>query len=260
MNADLELALRLVGTADQITMRHFQSVDLHVETKADNTPVSNADREVEEVIRAGLDADRPGDAVVGEEFGSTGGGRRRWIIDPVDGTKNYVRGIPVFATLMALEEDGEVTVGVVSAPALGARWWAARGEGAHWAEERMQVSRVHRLEEATLWHASLKSWGAGDGRRRLDELTRRCGRDRGFGDFWQHMLVAQGSVEIAVEPAVSLWDMAAVKLIVEEAGGRFTDLGGVPTADGGDAVSSNGALHAEVLSIIGRPPHGPRPV
>jgi len=198
--------------------------------------------------------------VVGEEYGSAGEGRRRWIVDPVDGTRNYVRGIPVFATLLALEEDGEVSVGVVSAPALGARWWAARGEGAHDRRRRLRVSGIDRLEDATLCHASLGSWGAGAQRKGLDELTRRCGRDRGFGDFWQHMLVAQGSAEIAVEPEVSLWDMAAVKLIVEEAGGRFTDLGGAPTADGGDAISSNGTLHDEALSLIGRRPHGPRAV
>ena len=258
MNPDLELALELVDAADVITLGHFRSVDLRVETKPDNTPVSNADRETEEVIRERIGAARRGDAVVGEEFGSAGEGRRRWIIDPVDGTRNYVRGIPVFATLLALEEDGEVTVGVVSAPALGARWWAARGEGAHGDQGPLQVSGVSLLEDATMCHASVESW-RGEGRLEgFLELSRRCGRDRGYGDFWQHMLVAQGSAEIAVEPSVSLWDMAAVKVIVEEAGGRFSDLSGRPDPAGGDAITSNGLLHEVALGHIGRLARDPR--
>ena len=252
MNPDLELALGLVDAADVITLRHFRSVGLRVETKADDSPVSNADREVEAAMREAIGAARPGDAVVGEEYGTSGAGRRRWIIDPIDGTKNYIRGIPVFATLLALEEDGEITVGVVSAPAMGARWWAARGEGAHGDNGRLQVSAVSRLQDATLCHASIESWRQRD---RLDgflELSRRCYRDRGYGDFWQHMLVAQGSADIAIEPSVSLWDMAAVKVIVEEAGGRFSDLSGRPDPGGGDAISSNGLLHEQALVHIGR--------
>ena len=253
MSADLELAQRLADFADAITMRHFRSIDLRVETKPDNTPVSNADREVETMIRERLAAERPGDAVVGEEFGETGIGTRRWIIDPVDATKNYVRGIPVFATLIALEEDGDIRAGVVSAPALGARWWAARGEGAFGGDRRLQVSRVGNLKEAQLCIAGLEEWRDTGSLDALLELSRRCGRTRGFGDFWQHMMVAQGSAELAVEPDVSLWDMAAIKVIVEEAGGTVTDLAGVSTAGGGNAISSNGLLHEAALRYVGRP-------
>ncbi|MDQ6746853.1 MAG: histidinol phosphatase [Candidatus Dormibacteraeota bacterium] len=248
------MALRLADAADQITMRHFRSVDLRVEDKPDHTPVSNADREVEEMIRDRLAESRPGDAVVGEEYGASGDGRRRWIIDPIDATRNYIRGIPVFATLLALEEDEEVVVGVVSAPALQARWRARRGEGAFGGNRRLQVSGINKLADANLCHAGLDDWR--EARGSLDpllELARRCGRSRGFGDFWQHMLVAQGSAEMAVEPAVSLWDMAAVKVIVEEAGGTFSDLSGALTAGGGDAISSNGLLHQAALDLIGRP-------
>jgi histidinol-phosphatase len=253
MNPDLELAQRLADAADAITMRHFRSARLKVETKPDRTPVSNADREVEQVIRDQLTAQRPGDAVVGEEYGSSGDSSRRWIIDPVDATRNYVRGIPVFATLIALEEEGDIRLGVVSAPALGARWWASRGEGAFAGDRRLQVSRVAGLEDAQLCYAGLEGWREAGSLEPLLHLSRRCARSRGFGDFWQHMMVAQGSAEIALESAASLWDMAAVKVIVEEAGGTFTDLSGSSTADGGDALSSNGLLHSEVLGIIGRP-------
>lgn len=252
MNADLDLAQYLADAADTITMRHFRSVQLRVESKPDRSPVSNADREAEQAIRDLLAAQRPADAVVGEEYGSAGSGERRWIIDPVDATRNYIRGIPVFATLVALEDQGEITVGVVSAPALGARWWASRGEGAFGGNRRLQVSGIANLAEAQLCHAGFEEWQEAGSAEPLVALAGRCARTRGFGDFWQHMLVAQGSAEIAVDPVVSLWDMAAVKVIVEEAGGRFTDLAGAPTADGGSAVSSNGLLHDEALRYIGR--------
>ena len=253
MNPDLDLAQRIADAADAITMRHFRSVDLRVESKPDRTPVTNADREVETMIREQLASERPGDGVVGEEFGTDGGGRRRWIIDPVDATKNYVRGIPVFATLIALEEDGDIRTGVVSAPALGARWWASRGEGAFGGDRRLQVSAVSRLADAQLCHAGFDEWRDTGRLDPLLDLARRCGRTRGFGDFWQHMLVAQGSAEIALEPEISLLDVAAVKVIVEEAGGIFSDLSGALTPGGGDAISSNGLLHQEALRYVGRP-------
>ena len=252
MNPDLELAQRLADSSDAITMRHFRSVDLHVETKPDRTPVSNADRETEQRMRAMLTAERGDDAVVGEEYGSTGDSRRRWILDPVDATKNYVRGIPVFATLVALEEDGEITVGVVSAPALGARWWASRGEGAFSGDRRLSVSGIRNLAEAQLCHAGFEEWREGGSADPPVGLSNRCARPPRFGGFLQPMLVGPGSAELAVDPVVSLWDLAAIKIIVEEAGGRFTDLSGRSTADGGSAVSSNGWLHEEALRYIGR--------
>ena len=251
MSGDLELALRLAERADEISLARFGAADLRVDTKPDMTPVTDADRAVEQTLREDLAIERPDDAVVGEELGGGESGARRWIIDPIDATKNFVRGIPVFATLIALEENGEVTTGVVSAPALGHRWWAARGQGAHLDGAPIHVSSIARLEEAQLLHPEIESFET-DEQRRLIELAGSVWRTRGFGDFWQHMLVAQGSAEVAIEPEVSLWDLAAIKIIVEEAGGRFTDLGGVPTPAGGDALSTNGLLHDEVLAHIGR--------
>jgi histidinol-phosphatase len=256
---DLALALRLADLADPITTERFRADDLVVETKPDLTPVTEADRAVEELLRKHLAAERPQHQVVGEELGADGPGgpgAARWIIDPIDGTKNFVRGIPVFATLIALERDGAVVVGVVSAPALGRRWWAARGEGAFVNGAPARVSRVTRLADAQLGHASVSTWEAVGLRDRFLELERRCWRGRGFGDFWIHMLVAEGAVDVAAEPEVSLWDVAAVQVIVEEAGGRFTDLAGAARPDGGSAVSSNGALHDEALAILSAPSPG----
>lgn len=248
---DLTYALSLADAADAVTMRHFRSSDLVVDTKPDLTPVSNADREVERVLRAMVERDLPGDAVLGEEYGATGDARRRWVVDPVDGTKNYVRGVPAWATLVALQVDGVVTTGVVSAPALGHRWWAARGQGAFRDGEPIRVSRVGDLGDAHFAYSSLGGWEA---RGRLDaflDLTRKCWRTRGFGDFWSHVLVAEGAVDVAAEPDVSLWDLAALQVVVEEAGGRFTDLAGNATPDGGSAVSSNGLLHDATLEMLG---------
>jgi histidinol-phosphatase len=253
MNPDLELAMELANAADVITMRHFLAHDLVVETKPDLSPVTQADRAVEEAVAEHLAFARPDHALVGEEFGAQGSAdaRARWIVDPIDGTKNYVRGIPVYATLLALEVDGELTVGVASAPALGRRWYAARGEGAFADGERIAVSKIADLAQAKLSHSSIENWTAKGRMAQFLDLAGAVGSTRGFGDFWQHMLVAQGSVDIAIEPEVSLWDLAALKVIVEEAGGRFTDLKGVSTAAGGNVVSSNGLLHEEALARIG---------
>ncbi|HEY2959824.1 MAG TPA: histidinol-phosphatase [Actinomycetota bacterium] len=248
---DLALALHLADLADEITLRHFRSERLETWTKPDLTPVTEADRAVEQVLREHLAKERPDDGVLGEEFGAQGGAEARWIIDPIDGTKNYLRGVPVYATLVALERGGEQTVGVCSAPAMGRRWWASRGGGAFADGRRLRVSRVAELGDAFLCYGSLSGWEErGRGERFLD-LLRRCWRTRGFGDFWIHLLVAEGAADLAVEPEVSLWDLAAVKVIVEEAGGRFTDLAGVARADGGSAVCSNGLLHDRVLDALG---------
>ncbi|HET6966612.1 MAG TPA: inositol monophosphatase family protein [Acidimicrobiales bacterium] len=256
MSPDLELALRLADRADAITTAAFPKPDLVVETKPDRTPVSEADRAVEEDIRKQLASERPGDRVVGEEFGDTGSGPRRWIIDPIDGTKNFVRRIPVWATLLALEVHGVLQVGVVSAPALGRRWWAERGGGA-WVHEgperpprRIEVSRVNELADAHLSGASLADWDDWGGPGVYLELASRCYADRSFGDFWSHMLVAEGVCDIGLDPIVSLWDLAALQVIVEEAGGRFTSLGGEARPDGGSAISSNGLLHDQARSIL----------
>jgi histidinol-phosphatase len=250
MHPDLELALEMADAADKITMQHFQSTSLAVRTKVDMTPVSEADEAVERMIRERLSARRPNDGIVGEEFGTSGSASRRWIVDPIDGTKNYVRGIPVFATLIALEEDGRVIAGVVSAPALSRRWWAAAGEGAFLNGNPMRVSAIATLEDAHLTYDSIVDFDQHGGAVRFLSLVRRCSRSRGFGDFWAHMLVAEGAVEIAMEPAVAIWDMAAVEVIIREAGGRFSDIRGNARIDGGSAVSTNGLLHETVLEYF----------
>ena len=234
---DLRLALTLADAADAITMRSFQST-FTVRTKADRTPVTEVDEAVESALREMLERERPDDGIVGEEFGAHGNAERRWIIDPIDGTKNFIRGVPVFGTLIAL--DGRASV--VSAPALHRRWWAARGEGAFCNGARIRVSSVNTLSDAML--ASIEDSYA--------PLVRAVGRARGFGDFWSHMLVAEGACEIGIDPVVAHWDMAAVQVIVEEAGGRFTDYAGRARADGGSGVSTNGLLHEEVLRWLNR--------
>ena len=255
---DLSLALALADAADEVTMARFLARDLAVETKPDATPVTDAEREVERAIRALLGRRRPGDAIVGEEYGVSGDGPRRWVVDPVDGTKNFVRGVPVWATLIALMEADEVYVGVVSAPALGRRWWASRGQGA-WTSafggepRRMRVSGVAELADASVSYSSLHGW-EGAGRAGLLELDSMVWRTRGYGDFWQYALVAEGAVDAAAEPEVSLWDLAALAVLVEEAGGRFTDLSGRRGPAGGSGLATNGPLHDQVLRLLGTPP------
>ena len=245
MSADLAFAQELADAADAITLPRFRALDLRVETKPDLTPVSEADRAAEEAVRA-LVAGRPGEGVLGEEFGDDGTDVR-WIVDPIDGTRNYVRGLPVWATLLALEREGRVDVAVVSAPALNRRWWAARGEGA-WAGdgERLQVSSVSRIEDAVISTTTESEMPSG-----WRGLAERAWTPRGFGDFWQHCLVAEGSVDLAADPVLALWDYAAVRLIVEEAGGRCTTFGGDPPAPGASLLSANAALHAEAVAALG---------
>jgi histidinol-phosphatase len=267
--ADVDLALDLADVADRVTAAAFRRPDLAVETKPDLTPVTEADRAAEQAIRDALATRRPDDAVVGEEYGTTGTGDRRWIVDPIDGTKNFVRGIPVWGTLIALEDQGRLVVGVVSAPALGRRWWAGRGLGAFAADldrggrqpdrqdpgrraagTPIHVSKVSDLADAQLTGASLEGWDERGLTSRVVDLALRCWRDRSFGDFWSHMLVAEGACDIGLDPVASLWDLAALQIIVEEAGGTFTDLAGAARADGGCGVSSNGLLHQRALAVL----------
>lgn len=242
MGADLDLALRLADAADGIALSRFRARDLVVETKPDQTPVTEADRGVETELRTILGVERRRDAILGEEQGQTGSSARRWIVDPIDGTRNYSRGVPVWATLIALEDHGRVTVGVVSAPALHRRWWAERGAGAHANGDLVRVSRVSRPEDAVLTFALEQS---------LPSLAARAWHARGYGDFWSHMLVAEGAVDGAIDAiGVSVWDLAAVQVIVEEAGGTFTDFAGEHRIDGRSAISSNGLLHADLLEAV----------
>ena len=257
---DLRLAHLLADDADSITMSRFKALDLHVTSKPDLTPVSDADTAVEEAMRRTLGRARPRDAVHGEEMEDTGWGPRRWVIDPIDGTKNFVRGVPVWATLIALMINDEVAVGVVSAPALGRRWWASLGGGAYAGKSLMsaspcRVSDVAAIEDASLSYSSITGWvESGQGQPFVD-LMRRCWRTRAYGDFWSYMLLAEGGVDIACEPELALHDMAACSIVVTEAGGRFTDVTGVPGPRGQNAVASNGRLHEAVLAQLAGDAH-----
>ncbi|MEJ5929215.1 histidinol-phosphatase [Corynebacterium sp. H128] len=250
---DLALAIELADIADRITLDRFEASDLRVDSKPDLTPVSDADLAVEEALRERLAADRPADSIIGEEFGgdATFAGRQ-WVIDPIDGTKNFVRGVPVYATLIALLVDGRPVVGVVSAPALCRRWWASEGSGA-WktfnggSPKKLSVSGVNSLADASVSFSSLAGWRDRELREQFVSLSDDTWRLRGFGDFFSYCLVAEGAVDIAAEPEVSLWDLAPLAVLVTEAGGRFTSLSGAEGPHGGDAVATNGRLHDEVL-------------
>jgi len=253
---DLRLAHLLADDADSITMSRFKALDLHVTSKPDLTPVSDADTAVEEAIRRTLGRARPRDAVHGEEMADTGWGPRRWVVDPIDGTKNFVRGVPVWATLIALMINDEVAVGVVSAPALGRRWWASTGGGAYAGKSLMSASAIHvsdiaSIEDASLSYSEISEWvEAGQGQQFVD-LLRSCWRTRAYGDFWSYMLVAEGAVDIATEPDLFVYDMAALDVIVREAGGVFTSLDGEPGPMGGSALATNGKLHDQALAFLG---------
>ncbi len=253
---DLRLAHVLADAVERVTMSRFRAADLVVESKPDLTPVTDADRTAEELVRAQLRRTRPRDAVEGEEFDTTGHGPRRWVIDPIDGTKNFVRGVPVWATLIGLVDNGRPVLGLVSAPALQRRWWAAVGSGA-WtgrsitSARRISVSKVADLADASLSYSSLSGWRDLD---RLDDfvdLMDECWRTRAYGDFWSYMLVAEGAVDIATEPELAVHDMAALVAIVEEAGGRFTGLDGRDGCWSGNALATNGLLHETVLERLG---------
>ena len=258
---DLSLAHVLADTADSISMARFRALDLHVQAKPDLTPVTDADTAVEKALRGTLGRSRPRDGVLGEEFGATkapaGPGPRQWVIDPIDGTKNFIRGVPIWATLLALMQGDQPVVGLVSAPALGRRWWAAVGHGAYagkhtTAATAIKVSGVSRMADASFCYSDLTGW---EEIARLDamlDIMRSTWRNRSYGDFYGYMLVAEGAVDIMVEPELSLWDVAALVPIVSEAGGTFTDLAGRPGPAGGSAVATNGKLHDEILERLGR--------
>lgn len=258
MSTDLELALALADEADRMTMARYRSSDLAIETKPDLTPVTEADKAVETYIRQQLTAHRPDDGIIGEEFPPVNdSASRQWIIDPIDATKNYVRAVPVWATLISLVVDGDAVLGVVSAPALGRRWWAMRGEGAFTQEpngevRQISVSAVKSLSDSSFSFSDAKGWevhGTGNG---LANLTDNVWRSRAYGDFWSHLMVAEGSVDIAAEPELGSWDMAANIAIVIEAGGTVTGFDGRDPFVSGNAVSTNGHLHAATLDLIQR--------
>ncbi len=253
---DLRLAHVLADDADSLTTARFKALDLHVMSKPDLTPVTDADQAVEEGIRRTLKQTRSRDAVLGEEQGSTGHSQRQWIVDPIDGTKNFVRGVPVWATLIALAIDGEVVMGLVSAPQLQRRWWASRGNGAWTGKSLLKatqchVSDVRQVEDASFSYSSLTGW---EERGQLDDvlsLARRVWRTRAYGDFWSYVLLAEGAVDLAAEPDLETYDMAALDVIVREAGGTFSSLDGTPGPWGGNALASNGHLHDAALGFLG---------
>jgi histidinol-phosphatase len=257
---DLALAHVLADTADAISVARFRALDLHVSAKPDLTPVSDADMAVEKALRATLARTRPRDAVLGEEYGATaaaaGSGQRRWVIDPIDGTKNYVRGVPVWATLIALMDGDDPVVGLVSAPALGRRWWAATGLGAYAgrhqsAATQIHVSGVSQVSDASFCYSSLMSWEEFGRLDAMLDIMRRSWRTRAYGDFYGYMLLAEGAVDVMVEPELSLWDVAALIPIVTEAGGVFTDLAGRSGPGGGSAIATNGKLQDEIFARLG---------
>lgn len=257
---DLSLAHMLADTADSISLARFRALDLQVESKPDLTPVSDADTAVERALRATLARARPRDAVLGEEYGvseaAAGTGTRQWVIDPIDGTKNFIRGVPIWATLIALMEDDKPVVGLVSAPALGRRWWAATGHGAYAGRHTagatpIRVSRVHRLADASICYSSLDGWEENGRLDRVLDIFRHAWRSRAYGDFYGYMLLAEGAVDVMMEPELSLWDVAALVPIVTEAGGTFTDLSGRTDPAGGSAVATNGRLHQDLLDRLG---------
>ena len=249
--ADLDLALELADIADAISLERFRALDLHVESKPDRSPVTDADRSVEQALKNLLAAKAPNDALIGEEYGNTGSASRTWIIDPIDGTANYLRGVPVWATLIALAIDGKPVVSVVSAPAMGRRWWAAPEIGAFTKDidgstRKLHVSAIAELENASLSYNNLQLWDQAGMLPQLTELSRKIWRTRAYGDFWSYMLLAEGSVDIVAEHDLKIYDIAALVPIVEQAGGKFSALNGPLTAETSSVLATNGKLHQVV--------------
>ncbi|MBS3177607.1 MULTISPECIES: inositol monophosphatase family protein [unclassified Pseudoclavibacter] len=260
LSSDLRLARELADIADAVSMQHFNSRSLGVYEKEDRTPVTDADRAVEQALRARLAETRPSDSILGEEYGSQGTSRRQWIIDPIDGTANFMRGIPIWATLISLVIDGVPEVGVVSAPGLNRRWWGATGQGAYLDDDlsdrdvatdrRIQVSAVDELERASLSYNSLKGWDDAGRSAQLLEFSRAIWRTRAVGEVWSYMLVAEGALEIAGEFDLQPYDMAAIVPIVVEAGGTFTSMDGEEGPWHGSALATNGLLHDQALKAL----------
>ena len=252
---DLALALELAEIADEISLARFRALDLHVENKPDRSPVTDADRSVELALKKLLAEKAPNDALIGEEFGNTGTASRTWIIDPIDGTANYLRGVPVWATLIALAINGKPVVSVVSAPAMGRRWWAAPETGAFTSDidgttRSLKVSAISDLEHASLSYNNLQLWDQAGMLSQLTQLSRQIWRTRAYGDFWSYMLLAEGAVDIVAEHDLKIYDIAALVPIVEQAGGKFTAIDGPLTAETSSVLASNGKLHAVVTAEL----------
>jgi histidinol-phosphatase len=255
MTPDLELALAMADSADVISMARYRALDLQIETKPDFTPVTEADRAVETALRKSLSSERPADGVIGEEFpNSNEDASRTWIIDPIDATKNYVRGVPVWGTLIALAIDGEPVVGVVSAPAMGRRWWASPEDGAFTQDvdgsvRKISPSKVQSLIDASFSYSDPVGWEL-LGKDSLAKVTNAVWRTRGYGDFWSHLLVAEGAVDIAIEPELQNYDMAAFIAIAKAAGCKVTGVQGQSAMQAGHAITTNSLLHDQVLDLL----------
>lgn len=251
---DLELAIKLANAADAISLARFRALDLNIETKPDRSPVTDADRAVELALKEILAAERPEDGIVGEEFGNSGSKNRKWIIDPIDGTANYMRGVPVWASLIALSIDGHAVVSVVSAPAMGKRWWAAPGiaksSEIDGTVRDLKVSNIADLEHASLSYNNLQLWDSYGYLDRLINLSRQVWRTRAYGDFYSYMLLAEGSLDVVAEHDLKLYDIAALVPIVEQAGGTFTAIDGPLTEETSSVLATNGRLHDTVLDTL----------
>ncbi len=252
---DLELALALADAADEISLARFKALDLAVETKPDRTPVTDADRSVETKIRELVSQLAPSDYVIGEEFENSGSGNRAWIVDPIDGTANFLRGLPIWATLIALRVDLVLTASVVSAPALGRRWWASKGEGAFTKNvdgsvRQIKVSSVSQLADSYISYNSIQQWQRIGKAKNIEKLSEQVWRIRAFGDFLSYMYVAEGAIDAASEPDLKIYDIAALVPIVEEAGGRFTDLSGELTPDSSTVLATNGLIHEAIRAAL----------
>jgi histidinol-phosphatase len=254
MKSHLEVALELADVADVITLERFRAPDLRVETKSDSTPVTDADRATEEALREALARLRPNQQIVGEEYGGDDTAEWRWMLDPIDGTLSYANGVPVWATLIALMRGERAVCGVVSAAALGRRWWAATGQGAFTdTGQRIHVSRTASLEEAYVSCTDVRDFAVRRGDAGFRQVLQRARVVRAFGDFWSHMLVAEGVIDVAVEAWVNPWDVAATQVIVTEAGGRFSDFDGEVRIDSGTVISTNGLLHGDLVALMSVP-------
>ncbi len=255
MIKDLDLALKLADRADEISLKRFRALDLLVETKPDRSPVTDADRAVEAELRSVVAEYRPADTFIGEEFENTGSSNRNWIVDPIDGTANYLRGVPIWASLIALRVDGVITTSVVSAPALGRRWWAQRGNGAFTMDisgtvRTLQVSKISELEDSSISYNNMQLWDQAGKLNQLIELSRKVWRTRAYGDFYSYMLLAEGTIDLVAEHDLKIYDIAALVPIVEEAGGKISDLTGPLTDKSSSVMASNGLLHSEFQQAL----------
>ena len=255
--SDLALAQQLADAADQISLARFRALDLKVETKPDRSPVTDADRAVEQALKAILATERPADAIIGEEFGTSGSATRKWIIDPIDGTANYMRGVPVWATLIALSVAGKPVLSVVSAPALGRRWWAAPQIGAFTRDvdghiRAIEVSGIGELANASLSYNNLQLWDSFGYLEQLMALSRQVWRTRAYGDFLSYMYLAEGSLDVVAEHDLKIYDIAALVPIVEQAGGHFGAIDGPLTEESSSVLATNGKLHEVVQKLLER--------